>query len=203
VLNETPATAIIEEAQRSDTRLIALASHGLSGFDRLRFGSVTETVLSESDVPVLVAGTEVPGDVPDKITNILVPVDLSDESLPALRFAAQLASLTRASLTVLHVAANDRAESDDKLVDWCNEWLPEDITSTCNVGKMVRRGEVTEAILDATDKEPVDLLVLGSERHTFGDEAFGTKTRDIIRASRCPVVIVPRIKSPQPETARP
>ena len=46
--------AIAHHAQRNDCDLIALSSHGRSGFRRLVLGSVAEAVLRHSPVPVLV-----------------------------------------------------------------------------------------------------------------------------------------------------
>lgn len=49
-----PATAIIETAQRTGSDLIAMASHGRSGFKAFMLGSVAMKVLAHSKIPVLV-----------------------------------------------------------------------------------------------------------------------------------------------------
>ena len=49
-----PGRAIIEAAETSNCDLIAMASHGRSGFKAFMLGSVTMTVLANSKVPVLV-----------------------------------------------------------------------------------------------------------------------------------------------------
>ncbi len=44
---------IIEDAERADCDLIVMGTHGRGGIDRLLLGSVTETVVRRSPVPVL------------------------------------------------------------------------------------------------------------------------------------------------------
>ncbi|HXI36431.1 MAG TPA: universal stress protein, partial [Burkholderiales bacterium] len=48
------ALAIVDEAAQLGCDLIALSSHGRSGFRRLVLGSVTEAVLRRARMPVLV-----------------------------------------------------------------------------------------------------------------------------------------------------
>ena len=49
-----PVQAIVEAARSRDVDLIVMSSHGRSGMARLVMGSVTETVLRATTVPVLV-----------------------------------------------------------------------------------------------------------------------------------------------------
>lgn len=48
-----PADMIIETADRVDADMIVIATHGLSGWRKLLFGSVTEKVVRRSPCPVL------------------------------------------------------------------------------------------------------------------------------------------------------
>jgi nucleotide-binding universal stress UspA family protein len=54
VVHEQPAVAILAEAKRQPTDLIALATHGRSGLARLFRGSVADKVLRGASVPLLV-----------------------------------------------------------------------------------------------------------------------------------------------------
>jgi nucleotide-binding universal stress UspA family protein len=55
--NDT-AMEIIRQADDNGADLIVIATHGLTGLHQLVFGSVTEKVLRESQVPVLVMHTK-------------------------------------------------------------------------------------------------------------------------------------------------
>ncbi|MDP3173996.1 MAG: universal stress protein [Phenylobacterium sp.] len=54
VSDAQPAEAIVEAAKSRDCSLIAMASHGRRGLNRLILGSKTSEVLAHSPVPVLV-----------------------------------------------------------------------------------------------------------------------------------------------------
>lgn len=54
-----PAEAIIKTAEETGADLIAMSTHGRSGFSRWAFGSVAEKVLQGANIPVLmVRGTQ-------------------------------------------------------------------------------------------------------------------------------------------------
>ena len=48
------AEEIINAAHETDAHLIAMSTHGLSGLKRWALGSVTDKVLHESDIPMLI-----------------------------------------------------------------------------------------------------------------------------------------------------
>lgn len=50
----SPAEAILDYVRENQVDLIVMSSHGRTGIARWAFGSVTEKVLKESNVPVLV-----------------------------------------------------------------------------------------------------------------------------------------------------
>jgi nucleotide-binding universal stress UspA family protein len=52
------AEEIIKAAHDTDTNLIAMSTHGLSGLKRWALGSITDKVLHESEIPVLVVRTK-------------------------------------------------------------------------------------------------------------------------------------------------
>ena len=53
VVATSAATAILDYAERNDTNVICMATHGRSGVKRLLLGSVTDKVVRASDRPVL------------------------------------------------------------------------------------------------------------------------------------------------------
>jgi nucleotide-binding universal stress UspA family protein len=48
-----PVTELVAAARESGADLIAMTTHGRSGFGRLLFGSVAEAVLRQAEIPVL------------------------------------------------------------------------------------------------------------------------------------------------------
>jgi nucleotide-binding universal stress UspA family protein len=103
-----PDREIVEAAQEQGARLIVLGTHGLGGFRKLFFGSVTERVLRRAMTPVLA----VPLDerrrthpAQPAITDVLAAVELDETALPMALAAQQIAASLDARLTLVHAVA--------------------------------------------------------------------------------------------------
>lgn len=57
IIGEDAAHALVDYAQGDTIRMVVMATHGRSGIERWRMGSVTERVVRHSHVPVLVIPT--------------------------------------------------------------------------------------------------------------------------------------------------
>jgi nucleotide-binding universal stress UspA family protein len=99
------APAVVSYAARNEVDVIVTGTHGRRGMRHLMLGSVAEEVVRTAECPVLtVRGT--PGDralLPGAGSDILVPVDFSDHSIRAIRYARELASLFGCGIRMVHV----------------------------------------------------------------------------------------------------
>jgi universal stress protein A len=103
-----PSVEILRVARERSCDLIVMSSHGLRGARKLFFGSTTERVLREANVPVLVTPTVDPGpfhieEARQLLGRIVVPVDLSPASAHQTRVAGGLAEALSLPLILLHV----------------------------------------------------------------------------------------------------
>jgi nucleotide-binding universal stress UspA family protein len=103
-----PALRILEKAQADEgIALIAMTTHGRSGLNKWLFGSVAETVLHSSPVPLLLLrSTDGDRDVdltPAKYGRIVVPLDGSVFAEWALEWAEPVAAAMSAKLLLLAV----------------------------------------------------------------------------------------------------
>ena len=94
-----PAMILREYAVQHEVDLIAMATHGRRGLRRFLMGSVAEELVRTAERPVLTIPCEGRGlgDV------VLAPVDFSEGSREALRYAKEIAAQRGAALHVLHV----------------------------------------------------------------------------------------------------
>lgn len=137
---------------------------------------------------------------------ILCPVDFSDYSSLALRYAVALARENDAELLVYHsipdlsqaisyVEGNyiqtvsdlltSRAET--KLADYVKERVPSAIRTASNVGA----GNPPEAILATCRKEQIDLIVMGTHGYSSEDRFFlGSVTHKVLHKATIPVMVV-------------
>jgi nucleotide-binding universal stress UspA family protein len=187
--------SIIEVAEELEADLIVMGTHGRSGVSRFMLGSVTERVLRETSGPVLsVRGRSRVSDgafLPVK--HVVCPVNYTETSKKALRYAAQLAQCFQAELSVLHVMEPADASSRENkaaMEKLCN-WIPEEVRQHCQLQEALSEGEAAEQILNSAHQNNCDLIVLGSQHKKFFDSAvIGTTTVRVTRHAPCPVLTV-------------
>jgi nucleotide-binding universal stress UspA family protein len=98
--------AICEEATRLDADLVVMATHGRGAFGRFWLGSVADYVIRHLSTPVLLVHPG-NGKAPAQghaLRGILVALDLSKDSEAILEPVTELARMTGAALTLIHVA---------------------------------------------------------------------------------------------------
>jgi nucleotide-binding universal stress UspA family protein len=98
------ARAICAAAEERHAGLIVMSTHGRSGLDRWIYGSVADTVLRQSEIPVLLVPPPAEQPLPtDRPLRVLVPLDGSELAEEALGIAEQLAETVGAELVLLRV----------------------------------------------------------------------------------------------------
>jgi nucleotide-binding universal stress UspA family protein len=100
------AECIADQARIQDADLIVMSTHGRTGASRLLFGSVAESVVARTSVPVLLERAWRPlVHEPrfDRRPSLLVPLDGSEFSEAALGPAAELAARLGARLVLVHI----------------------------------------------------------------------------------------------------
>ena len=139
-------------------------------------------------------------------TSILCPVDFSEHSERALGVALDLAALTGAHLTIVHVvdalldAASRASGNRDTLEAQTQQELKDLLQRMESVtGKEPRRmaiavaiGDPAEQVLKQADECESDLIVIGTQGLEGARRlVFGSTTEGVLRASRVPVLAVP------------
>jgi nucleotide-binding universal stress UspA family protein len=150
--------------------------------------------------------------------SFLVPIDLSDVTHTVVQTAINAAERNHARVFLLHVAAPDSDLKDigrtllsnmngaDKF-DWFRRLrrIAENLKKHgADVTTLVASGPPAQMILETAEAEEIDLIVIGTHGHTkLYDVAIGSVTEDVIRKSKCPVLVVPRHKhaeKPEPNS---
>lgn len=198
--------------------LIVTATHGRSGLDRIRYGSVTERLLAESKSPVFVVPHHfekeslAPKSASAEATHIAVVTDLAPESDRALLFAGELLRAygsQGARLVVLHVAENMlnatfgnslgenpeavRAELERSAESRLEELVQTHLRGTTAMTYVIRGSlPVYEELVRYTDVHHLDLIVLARHEKSVVERLL---TRDIsthlVRFSRKKLLVIP------------
>ena len=140
------------------------------------------------------------------IRSVLCPVDFSEPSRQALRWAATIAQRRGGELTVVSVvepllaqAAGIRLHVDlahgdvePALREFVNATLPEDVRQASQVRTEVTVGDTSEAILQSASRLKSGLIVMGT--HGLGGlrkVLLGSTTEQVLRRTERPVLAVP------------
>jgi nucleotide-binding universal stress UspA family protein len=195
-----PAAMIVEYAAQRDVDLIMMPTRGTGMFRRLLIGSVTAKVLHDADRPVWTAAhIQGPRPHPERYSNILCAVDLSDASLAIMQQGQRLAQLFGAQLRFLHVIPSTEAfavnygdaQFEAALADQARDRFAE-LAKRVQVGgrAVIRTGELAHAVRQEALDSEADLIVIGRGvlKKTLG--RLRTQSYAIIRESPCAVLSV-------------
>lgn len=179
-----PAVLIGRAARRAD--LVVMGTHGRTGLDRAVLGSVSESVVCDSPVPVLaVRGA------PRRVRSVLAPTNLTAYSRKGLTLAAQAAAAFGAELVILNVAEDGTRSANPKFfVETFLQGLPAELRRAVAPRQVQRVGRPVEQILREAARH--GLVVLTAHRTSLLSElVLGTTVERVLRRSPVPVLAAP------------
>jgi nucleotide-binding universal stress UspA family protein len=201
------ASAILDYASENNIDLIVMGTHCRRGVRRLLLGSVAEEVVRLAPCPVLTVPEGAEAGPAAQVERVLVPVDFSDYAKLALAYAADLTSLFRAEMHLLHVVdevvypdfyppvlpsggvVTDelREQSLERLKDLLQDVPPSGKPANVHV----RAGRAATAIADVAGELSADLIVLASHGLTgLSHILLGSVSENVVRRAPCPVFTV-------------
>ena len=185
------------------TDLLVLGAHGLSPLRDLILGTTAERLLRTSQRPVLV--TKRPPQTPYE--QVLVPIDFSMYSAPALERARRIAPSAR--ITIVHAfrvpfegKLRIAGVADDSILAYCEEERQEAVKhvkelirssddDAHRISYAVERGNVSRVILAQEEQLSADLIVIGKHGRSMVEEwLLGGVTRHVLAGSKCDVLVV-------------
>jgi nucleotide-binding universal stress UspA family protein len=138
---------------------------------------------------------------------ILVPIDFSKYSEEALKLAAQIARKNDSEIILLHMLELPHQNGDfilgggksipeimyykNKAISNLEKIMDADYLKGTNVSEAIEFKKVAEGIIDASTKNNVDLIVMGSHGTSGFDELMvGSNAEKVVRFSSIPVLVV-------------
>jgi nucleotide-binding universal stress UspA family protein len=203
-----PAVEVIRDtAERETADLIVVGARGMSGVERMFFGSTTEGVLRRADTSVLVVPERWQPPRPDlaDLTGtgpIVVGVEPSPPAVAAARTAATLAAILRTSVEAVHIVPplpvparwSHHAEHAQGILI---EAAKADIAAVLHdvdggtIPLRIETGSVperlAEIVADTGSRHP--LLVLGRRTHAERGNAPGSIAFRVLALSQAPVLM--------------
>jgi nucleotide-binding universal stress UspA family protein len=203
-----PSVEILRIARERSCDLIVMSSHGVTGARKLFFGSTTERVLRETNVPVLVTPPVNPGplgfdDARRWLRRIVVPVDLSSASLHQAQLARGLAEALHVPLVLVHVIEPLKTrllagfnltgvESDRRAVveEHLNE-LVATIPRRLRPETLIAYGDPAEEVAKVVRDRQAGLVVMGLHGMPWLGPRMGSVTYRILCLSPTLILAVP------------
>ena len=204
-----PDASILEWVGDRGAGLIAMGTHGRTGWDRLQFGSTAESIVRQAPCPVLTVHAAVAGDLPMsvalrrlKLAHILVATDFAPDAQAALRFSASLAASVRCSVRLVHAygeasvpipAQRDRSATPvrHRSTLKLEKALAHLRESGLSADAVYRPGFAPDVILKAAQECSADLIVMGTRRSSaLRRLVLGSVANAVIRRAGCPVLTV-------------
>ena len=189
----TPATAIVDWAERSDTVLVCMATHGRGRVGDVVLGSVSAAVVRRSSVPVLLVGPAVRA-AGHRVRRLVVCLDGSELAERAVPVAAELAGRLDAGVVLVRVVPHERGRPGPGGVS--------DLGYLHDVAERIP--DVPVAFEPVYDREPAraiaryvsghddTVVVMGTHgRSGLQQLVLGSVARGVVHRADCPVLVVP------------
>ena len=138
-----------------------------------------------------------------KLNKFLVPVDGSDYSMRAAKYAAELAKLMCGEIVLMHChksfpvvlgephfqnAINKIMEKSNKLVEPYRKLYQETGTSFI---ERILEGPAANAICEVAKLEKLDMIIIGSRgRNKLEGLLLGSCTQRVLNMAPCPVLVI-------------
>jgi len=138
------------------------------------------------------------------LKRIAVPVDFSDASTNAVKYARRIGQLTRADLILINVVEPDAFLPPEALAPVCIEELKANpgeslrglVSAAREAGiagatSIIRSGLAAHEIVEAAKESDVDLIVIATHGYTgWKHFCIGSTAEQVVRAAPCPVLVV-------------
>jgi len=167
-------------ARRNDVDLIVMSTHGRNGISRLSLGSVTDSLIRHTTIPVLVVKpptSYLNPQVVEGFKRIIVPLDgsvLAEQILPRVLTLAKLEDAEITLLNVLVPQSYSQKEIADPVLPWWEKDVATAQTYLFRIAAELRRDglsvttdiviaeNVANAIRDFASREKADLIAIAT-----------------------------------------
>ncbi|WP_280368621.1 universal stress protein [Nocardia wallacei] len=190
---------LIDRSRRS--RIVAVGSRGRGALRRRLLGSVSSALARHAHCPVAVVHSSSATDSISASKPVLIGVDGSENSVPAIEFAFEEASRRKVGLVALHAWNDASAGLDAAIMGWDAIRGTEDaVLAESLAGYQERFPDVAvrrilawdkpaRALLDESDN--AQLVVLGSHgRGGFAGMLLGSTSTALLQTVDCPIIVV-------------
>lgn len=183
----------------ADYDLLVMAAHGRSRLSRLLVGSVTEKVIHDSRIPVLVVKRK---SGPLKLEKLMVTTDMSFTSTLAFPYAVSLAAKAHADVDLVHAISYENfewlsqiqsfiQEQKGNLQEYKNEYF-KTIADQVETRLLFSNRSIHDELIRQINDEKYSMVVMATLGKTGLDYLrLGSVAYNILRYTQTPVFLIP------------
>ncbi len=176
---------IVKEAAASKADFIVIGSKGVSGLNKLLFGSNTASVIEKAPCPVFSVPVNAMVTPPKKI---VFATNYQDGDMIALKKLTQLSSLFNAELTILHVS-KEELKSERDLVEQYSKEAAKNSGSPPPYYYVLPHENTQQGINLFMESSEADLIALSTRKRNVFKRMFDPSlTKKLAYQSRMPLL---------------
>jgi nucleotide-binding universal stress UspA family protein len=181
---------IIATSKESDTELIVMGTHGVSGFEEFWMGSNAYKVVNSSTCPVLTMREDAGI---NQFKSIVLPIDTSFESRQKVPYAIKLAEVFGATVHLLGVSTDNNKEAEYKVNAYLRQTIDKLNEHHINSTHEKRLGgNITNQTIRFAQEKDADLIVIMTEQELqIGSFFLGKYAQQMVNHSNIPVLSIP------------
>lgn len=202
---------ILEHAKKEACDLIVVGTHGRRALGRILMGSVTQELIRNSRVPVMVVkAVKNPEEHVQNYDRVLIPIDFSNMSMKALDYGIRFANFLKADVHVLHTVDMPAINNLKGMYPFPETMIPEraDLNVDLTLSKTMQDkdvignwkvatlfGDPAEEILNYASQNNCGFIVMGTHgRKGLERTLLGSVTAVVASKSEIPVITVSPVK---------
>ena len=179
------------EAKEQGNALIVVGTHGCSGFEEFFMGSAAFRIISASKSPVLSVRNGV--NIQRDLTDILIVIDDTMETLQKLQYAVSMAKAFHAKVHIMGLypaGFKDIRETIDAYVNRAEIYLMKHNVRLESV--FIKKTKKVDTVLEYAAKKNINLIIVMKEVDLAGDSVFimAPFSERIVNRSPVPILTV-------------
>jgi len=198
-----PAEIIVKAARELEVDMIALATRRASSLARSVLGSVTDSVLHNTDIPVMIANPDaliVSEKSPDVPSTLIVPLDGSPLSEKVFSLTESFAQASQAEINYVRIMQRAFSDPNDPVVRElkadCERYLGEFVsrseTAKVKARYTIMSGIPAAEIMKVADEDNNAIVIMSTHGRTgFRRAVLGSVCDTVVRSARTPVLVLP------------
>ena len=179
---------IVNQVESVKDSFIVASTHGASGFEKFFIGSNAFKIISATSKPVITIRGNV---LPEKISKIVLPLDISADTRQKLPFTAEIAKWFGAEVHVITVTSLQTEDISKKLAAYLNQVCDYlDKQGIKNEKQSLIGSNLTDLVVDYANNVKANLISIMTEQISDGNFIIGTAAQQMLNKSTLPVLSI-------------